>query len=386
MQERTRSQDIAGRATRPGPVLKTAWVALESFGEARQARRLASDARAGVWARGKARREQRRFLKRKWRLFTGALLAWFALVAAAAAFMPGDLLRGMVIGAGAVAGPTGIWVLLMQLTGTASTMMGDTAEQWTAQELRPLSKDGWRLINHFGLTSDDIDHLLVGAGGVFVLETKWSSTDWQSAAGRERQRRASTQAAANTRRLNLWAPFKKSGLHAQPVVVLWGADVGELTHTSTSPFADIDGTPVLLGPTLQDWLRTPHRTPVSTDGIDAVWPELLAHVAQAGPRCARTGNERVHLRQASKHQLWLTPLRGAAGDVSGPRRSEFALQILESLTSGEVYLQLNFSINRHRKFVSSRLQHLKSVVLGCKCVERIQCRVEMAYVEANLRH
>jgi hypothetical protein len=72
----------------------------------------------------------------------------------------------------------------MRLTGTASTMMGDTAEQWTAQELRPLSKDGWRLINHFGLTSDDIDHLLIGPGGVFVLETKWSSTDWQSAAGR----------------------------------------------------------------------------------------------------------------------------------------------------------------------------------------------------------
>ena len=169
MQDRTRSQDIAGRAARPGPVLKTAWVAFESLGEASQARRLASDTRAGVWARGKARREQRRFLKRKWRLFTGALLTWFALVAAAAAFMPGDLLRGMVIGAGAVAGPTGIWVLVIQLTGTASTMMGDTAEQWTAQELRPLSKDGWRLINHFGLTGDDLDHLLVGP----VASSSW---------------------------------------------------------------------------------------------------------------------------------------------------------------------------------------------------------------------
>jgi hypothetical protein len=186
----------------------------------------------------------------------------------------------MVIGAGAVAGPTGIWVLVMQLTGTASTMMGDTAEQWTAQELRPLSKDGWRLINHFGLTGDDIDHLLVGPGGVFVLETKWSSMDWQSAAGRERQRRAATQAAANARRLNLWAPFKKSGLHAQPVVVLWGADVRELTHDSKSPFGDIDGTPVLLGPTLQDWVRARHRTPVSRDGIDAVWPALLAQVSR----------------------------------------------------------------------------------------------------------
>jgi hypothetical protein len=90
---------------------------------------LASDTRAGIWASGRARREQRRFLRRKWRLFTGALLIWFALVCAAAVFMPGDLLRGIVIGAGVVPGPTAIWILVMQLAGTAATMMGDTADR-----------------------------------------------------------------------------------------------------------------------------------------------------------------------------------------------------------------------------------------------------------------
>jgi hypothetical protein len=35
--------------------------------------------------------------------------------------------------------------------------MGATAEQWTASELRPLRRSGWRLINHYLLRSE-IDH------------------------------------------------------------------------------------------------------------------------------------------------------------------------------------------------------------------------------------
>lgn len=62
------------------------------------------------------------------------------------------------------------------LSGTAP-FMGELAEQWTAQELRPLSKHGWRLVN-FALSYGDQDHVLVGPGGVVLLETKWNGTPW----------------------------------------------------------------------------------------------------------------------------------------------------------------------------------------------------------------
>lgn len=65
---------------------------------------------------------------------------------------------------------------LVLLSGTAPLMMGELAEQWTAQELRPLTKHGWRLVNHFGLGYGGQDHVLVGPGGVVLLETKSSAT------------------------------------------------------------------------------------------------------------------------------------------------------------------------------------------------------------------
>lgn len=248
------------------------------------ARRLAGDARAGLWARGKARRAQRQFLKRRWRRLTAGLLVWFAVVAVAASLMPGDVLRGMIIGAGAVCGPIAMWMLVVQVTGTASVMMGDVAEQWTAQELRPLTREGWRLINHFGLASDDIDHLLIGSGGVFLFETKWASVDWESASGRDRQRRATEQAVANARRVSLWSPFRVAGLRAQPVVVLWGADMPQLAMGQQSEPRELDGTVILPGPVARDWVRRQSNSSISAAAIEAVWPSLLDQVARRDAR------------------------------------------------------------------------------------------------------
>lgn len=256
----------------------------ESARGARTARRLAGDARAGLWARGKARRAQRLFLRRRWRRLTVGLLVWLTVIAIAASFMPGDVLRGMIIGAGAVAGPFAMWMLVVQLTGTGSVMMGDVAEQWTAQELRPLTREGWRLINHFGLASDDIDHLLIGPGGVFLFETKWASDDWESAIGRDRQRRATEQAASNARRLNLWSPFRTAGLRAQPVVVLWGAEVPDLGKGHPSEPRQADGTVILPGSITRNWVRNRADSQIPAAAIEAVWPALLEQVARRDAR------------------------------------------------------------------------------------------------------
>jgi hypothetical protein len=60
------------------------------------------------------------------------------------------------------------WVVLA--SGSVPMMMGETAEQWTAAELRRIPGAGWRLVNGVRLGRGDIDHVLVGPGGLFVVE------------------------------------------------------------------------------------------------------------------------------------------------------------------------------------------------------------------------
>lgn len=101
-----------------------------------------------------------------------------APIIVAALLVPSALARGFLLGAG-LAGTAGVlacWTL--QVTGTAPTMMGDLAEQWTAGKLRALRRRGWRTVNHVRLRTWDIDHVLVGPAGCYSLETKWSAHPW----------------------------------------------------------------------------------------------------------------------------------------------------------------------------------------------------------------
>ncbi len=150
------------------------------------------------------------------------LAACYLVAALVCVWLPNDLTRGFVLGAAGVGAPALLWGLVVQMSWTAPTMMGDTAEQWTAGELKRLRSSGWRLVNHFALGREDIDHLLFGPGGVYCVETKWSGSPWTDQAGRDRVMRAVEQVSTNTRRLSNWQPFRRAGLRAQPLVVLWG--------------------------------------------------------------------------------------------------------------------------------------------------------------------
>jgi hypothetical protein len=49
---------------------------------------------------------------------------------------------------------------------------GADGERDTARQLRPLLSGGWRLFNDIDTGRGNLDHVLVGPGGVFVLESK----------------------------------------------------------------------------------------------------------------------------------------------------------------------------------------------------------------------
>jgi hypothetical protein len=129
---------------------------------------LASDQRAGAWPRSKARREQRSYVRQHWGALGGVGALALTGPMLALPFVDSGFVRGLLTGVActAVVGSLAFWVV--QVTGTASVMMGDLGEQWTASELRKLRRHGWRVVNHVRLREWDIDHVLVGPGGVFA--------------------------------------------------------------------------------------------------------------------------------------------------------------------------------------------------------------------------
>ncbi|MCU1603245.1 MAG: hypothetical protein JWO22_3954, partial [Frankiales bacterium] len=111
---------------------------------------------------------------------------------------------------------------------------------------------------HAGLKRGDIDHYLVGPGGLFIIETKWSGAEWslERADGFLVNACQQVTAAASTVELSL---DNRHRIPAQPVLVLWGAasaalDITDAGIARTGPVLVIDGTKV------RDWvLRLPRN-------------------------------------------------------------------------------------------------------------------------------
>jgi hypothetical protein len=245
-------------------------------------RALANDQRAGRWARGKARRKQRAYVRENWRSLGAVCGGLLLLVVAAVPFFPGSFSRGLYLGSlsTVVLGLMAFWVV--QATGTAPTMMGDDAEGWTARELRKLRRHGWKLINHVSLEGRDADHLLVGPGGAFAVETKWTSDEWKSADQDERVQRAADQAAGVAHSMSLW--LKRSELAiVEPVVFLWGAGARSLPaqqHVTTK------GQRVTLipGPLSRAWRDALPTYGLTPDQVDAAWVQVETYCSRRDPR------------------------------------------------------------------------------------------------------
>lgn len=221
-------------------------------------------------------------MRTHWKPIT-AFAAFGVLVAVGVAWiMPGTFLSGVVVGAAVVAVPGAVWVIAMQATGTAAVMMGDDAEQWTASELRPLTRRGWRLINHVSLSGGDIDHVLLGPGGAYALETKWSSS-WDTSYGGQKTVDAAGQARAKARQLGLWHPFKAHAIVPQPVVVLWGGPSGANNPRERDRVSVVEGVAVVAGRSLREWICDSAERPLSEVQIAAGWSAVDRHLTRRDP-------------------------------------------------------------------------------------------------------
>jgi roadblock/LC7 domain-containing protein len=170
--------------------------------------------------------------------------------------------------------------LVVLASGAGPLMMGELAEQWTATELRRLQRSGWRVVNHFGLATGDIDHVVVGTPGVFVIETKWSASSWTEKWAQEDVEAAYSQAERAAKRMTMWENYKRLRLpEPLPLVAIWGAGSADLANALNHPS-------VIAGPDLPATLESQAliKPRLTVDQLDNVWQVLSDHLRKRDVR------------------------------------------------------------------------------------------------------
>ncbi|HEY4299649.1 MAG TPA: nuclease-related domain-containing protein [Candidatus Didemnitutus sp.] len=83
---------------------------------------------------------------------------------------------GLALGAALLLGLSGAWYLAKEAIRRGNHHLGWFGERMTAEEIEPLREHGWRIFHDVpgerGGFEFNIDHVLVGPGGVFSIETK----------------------------------------------------------------------------------------------------------------------------------------------------------------------------------------------------------------------
>ena len=245
----------------------------------RREKELASDRRAGWSARASIRVRHRETFRTQWRLLSALAGAVLAVVAVAAIFATGPLQRGVILGAGVATAACMVTGLVVLTSGTAPLMMGEIAEQWTAQELRPLMGHSWKLVNHFGLSAGDQDHVLVGPGGVVLVEAKWGGTPWDADAGNYACRQALAQTARNAKQLAAWHGVARHGHpEVEAVLAVWGPAGRKLRELPVRRHES--GVVVMSGDQVQRWMLSRGRDRLVHAQIDGIFADIDRHLVR----------------------------------------------------------------------------------------------------------
>ena len=227
--------------------------------------------RAGRWAREKSRYEQLQWLKTRWLRF---LLATLVVLAVSVALMAvrRDALMGIIVGTLITSWLWALAFLVLQETGTASTLMGAEAEADSARQLHAMERRGWRVFDAVPIDEHnrDLDHLAIGPPGVFAFETKWSRSDLLRGEAPWLLQRHIDQARqrANAFRMKRTA-FGLRDTPVTPVLVLWGPAVDQASPAQR--VREEDDVTVVAGPWLTAW-----ASGLLGDGLDRLAIERAA--------------------------------------------------------------------------------------------------------------
>jgi hypothetical protein len=205
--------------------------------------------RAGRWARQQARQRQLEAAQRLgwwWLILVLIVLIGVALLLR----VEPDLLAGALVGALVASAVWGTAWILQAVTSSGPVLMGAEAESWTSATLRKAGP-GWVAIDHVPFPADrmDVDHVLIGPGGVFAIETKWGARREASAYQRNQSATASAAAERSARKIGLLLS-RVERVEVTPVVVGWEGFFEDDFDSAR------DGAVLqLAGSALEDWLK-----------------------------------------------------------------------------------------------------------------------------------
>lgn len=204
------------------------------------------------------------------------------LAAPVAYFMKGPQ-RWIYIGAAGISGPWLIVVMVIIWTGLGNNVMGLEGESLTAEVLRGFRAEGWVLINGIKIKrKSDIDHILVGPQGVFVIESKWSHEPWLMHQHKDsfmwdRLVDAIEQAKTNLGLVRWRFGNELKDVEVQAVCVLWS---NKLLENQRGRF-DHEGVIVVRGSSLADWMKSLTGTSLDKTGVEklvkAIERQALSH-------------------------------------------------------------------------------------------------------------
>lgn len=208
-------------------------------------------ARAGTRDRRAVQGEHLATNRTTWRSLVPIAALVLALSAGALAFLHDEL---ALFVAGGVVSSIGWWASIRSPAAAgvgravpASTLLSLDGEAMTADQVDGLAGLGFLGLHHLPLEHGHIDHVVVGPGGVFAVETALSTALWTLNVPDARLLDAAAEAkrsAAKTRSI-----LRSQGVAADvlPLLVLWGDVVGTAEL--------VDGVAVVHGDALPRWFE-----------------------------------------------------------------------------------------------------------------------------------
>lgn len=186
---------------------------------------------------------------------------------AAQLFLP-DRIAPYAVGAISVSGVWLNYVFMLQTGGVMSHVVGVMGEEWTADELSKFRRRGWHLVNHVMLEHVDVDHVVLGPGGFFAVETKFRS---------DVERVTDDVLVGWARRANHSARDVRSRLRTSrrvlPVVAVWGPGSRDVFGEPRN----IDGVMVCAGANLVATIDA-HAEGTTDDEVRAAFGHLDDYV------------------------------------------------------------------------------------------------------------
>ena len=130
-----------------------------------------TERQAGQFAQERYRQRKRAWQRRIWWLWPAVVIFYVGLFVTIGLISGGPMPFFWGLGLGA-ATTTVMWAIDSPPPHIERWREGAEGEKATAKALRGLVRSGWTLVNDIDWGKGNIDHVLIGPAGVFVLETK----------------------------------------------------------------------------------------------------------------------------------------------------------------------------------------------------------------------